>query len=326
VSYGANRTETQITIELGKCATSIKQTGSGRWEFALNNGSPLGVSARLAEDWLLLDVPVSHRLASEGWFDLLRLNSNLNGLCKFVLRPSAAFGSSTNFGVSQRSNRDAYLRGELPVAIDEYEDADYDDEVNGRMIRLQETCLGLKTAYHRFQGEEIFAEQTASSGGLESRNRLDDIRRLCRDAGWPFIERAAGRLMVDLEVKGGFYQAAVEQQGEGVRVAVEISSRAQLGATSRAALSLLLLEIGGRVRLARPSIAQDGDHITACFEVEFTTMPAVVELAHALASLSVACTLSGREALAIQDDLVAKDYLTILGTQTVLPFSSEAAD
>jgi hypothetical protein len=40
-------------------------------------------------------------------------------------------------------------------------------------------------------------------------------------------------------------------------------------------------------------------------------MPHASELAHALSALSVACSLCGREARAVQDEIIAREYLTI---------------
>jgi len=63
VTYAAKTRENQIAMALGRCAASVKQAGSGHWEFALANGKPLGVSARLFEEWLLLDAPMTDRIA-----------------------------------------------------------------------------------------------------------------------------------------------------------------------------------------------------------------------------------------------------------------------
>jgi hypothetical protein len=303
VTYAAKTRENQIAISLGRCAASVKQAGSGHWEFALANGKPLGVSARLFEGWLLLDAPLPDRIGRGGWWDLLRLNATLQGLSKFVLRPAA------------RSPQYLHLRADIPLAGGEDEG---DCEPDGLLTtRLLDACAGLKGAFRSFQGEKS-SEQPAltSSVNLEGQtnNGVEELRCLCGDAGWSFIERSAGRLMIDLDVQSGFYQAVVEHRAEGAHVSVEIARSEALAETSRQALSMLLLGTGALVRLACPSIEETENQIVARFEVRFTTMPTAVELAHAFASLSVACAMSGREARAIQDEVIARHYLAVLGS------------
>jgi hypothetical protein len=317
VTYAAKTRENQIAISLGRCAASVKQAGSGHWEFALANGKPLGVSARLLEGWLLLDAPLPDRIERGGWWDLLRLNATLQGLSKFVLRPAA------------RSPQYVHLRADIPLAGDEDFEGDCESELDGLLTtRLLDACAGLKGAFRSIRGEKSSDEPAQSSSvNLEGQanNGVEELRCLCGDAGWSFIERSAGKLMIDLDVQSGFYQAVVEHRGEGAHVSVEIARSEALAETSRQALSMLLLGTGALVRLACPSIEETENQIAACFEVRFTTLPTAVELTHAFASLSVACAMSGREARAIQDEAIARHYLA-LGAQASLPASSGSSD
>lgn len=320
MTYGAKTRENQIAISLTRCAASVKEAGSGHWEFALANGKTLGVSARLVEDWLLLDAPLADGMARGSWWDLLRLNATLQGLSKFVLMPDA---------------RTVHLRADIPLPEDEDSESDCGSQLEGVLItRLLETCAGLKAAYRSFRGEKM-SEHSMPDSPVNpegpGKNRVEELRRLCGDTAWPFIERSAGKLMIDLDVRGGFYQAAVEQRDEGAEVAVEIVRSEALGEASRQALSLLLLGTGALVRLARPSIEERENQIAARFEVRFTTTPTAVELAHAFASLSIACAMSGREARALQDETLARDYLAMLGVQALgaqasVPAASGSAD
>jgi hypothetical protein len=303
VTYAAKTRENQIVISLGSCAASVKQAGSGHWEFALANGKPLGVSARLFEGWLLLDAPLPDGIGLGRWWDLLRLNATLQGLSKFVLRPAA------------RSPQHVHLRADIPLAGDEDFEGDCQSELQGILTtRLVEACSGLKGAFQSFRGEKS-SEQPALTPNVNledpANNRVEELRCLCGDAEWPFIERSAGKLMIDLDVQSGFYQAVVQHRAEGAHVSVEIARSEALAETSRQALSMLLLGTGALVRLACPSIEETEDQIVSRFEVRFTTMPTAVELRHAFASLSVACALSGREAQAIQDEVIARHYLAL---------------
>ena len=349
MTYAVKTREDQIAASLARCAASVKQAGSGHWEFAIANGKPLGVSAHLFEDWLLLDAPMTDRIARGGWWDLLRLNATLQGLSKFVLTPGARSPLScpTNFSLSTtpdcgsprqtevcRTPQSVHLRADLPLPGDEESESDCESELDGVLTnRLLETCAGLKDGYRSFRGEksgdhEVLASLVKPEG--RPINGVEELRLLCGDTGWPFIERSAGKLMVDLDVRSGFYQAAVEQRDAGAEVAVEIVRSEALGETSRQALSLLLLGTGALVRLARPSIEEKENQIAVRFEVRFNTAPTAIELSHAFASLSVACAMSGREARALQDEVIARDYLAMLGAalgaQASLPASSGCSD
>ena len=324
MTYAKTR-ENKIAGALAKCAT-VKHAGDGRWEFELVNGKTLGVSARLVDDWLLMEAPLADRLARDAWWELLRLNAALQGISKFVVT---------------RGSRSAHVRADVPLPGDEDPEGGCASEFDGALTnRVLEACAGLKAALRSFRGERasdpvISAPPETPQGRAE--DGIEALRRLCGAAGWPFIERSSGKLMVDLDVRSGFYQAAVERRAEGAHLTVEVARAEGFRETSRQALGRLLLETGARVRLARPSIDERQDQIVLRFEVRFATMPTAVELSRAFASLSVACAMSGREARAIQDDAIARSYLAMigglapegqasLGAQASLPAPSGAGD
>lgn len=325
MSYLAKTRETQIAAALGQCTASVKRTGSGQWEFELANGKPLGVSARLFEDWLLLEAPMTGRITRDGWWDLLRLNASLPGLSKFVLTPDCGRSRQTEVC---RTPPYVHLRADIPLPDDGESESNCGSGIDGVLTtRLLETCAGLKGAFRSFRGEKTSDHEAPTSPvNSEGRGeqRFDELRRLCSDTAWPFIERSGGKLMIDLDVRSGFYQAAVEQRDAGTEVAVEIVRSEAFSETSRQALSLLLLGTGALVKFARPAVEETEDQIAARFEVKFTTTPTAIELAHALSSLSVACAVSGREARALQDEGIARNYLAVLGAQASLPASSGA--
>jgi len=312
VSYTSKGRENQIAIALARCATSVKRADDSRWEFSLANGKPLGVSACLIEDWLVFDALITNRITRGAWWDLLRLNAAVDGLSKFVLTPD-------------EDSQNLHLRAEIPLQEDEDSGDECANKTDGGLTtRVLETCAGLKAAFRSFRGESFVEHQVpASFETLEGRDPkpAEELRRLCGDSGWRFIERSEGRLMIELDVRRGFYQAAVEQRPAGAEIVVEIASSDALTETSRQALSLLLLGTGALVKLARPSIVQTGEQVSIRFEVKFVSTPTAAELAHAFSSLSVACALSGQEARVLQDEATARDYLAILGAQTSISAS-----
>lgn len=287
------RHENQISIVLGQCATSVKLAGRGRWEFTLANGKSLGVTARLSDEWLMLDAPVSERIAYGGRWDLLRLNAGIRGLSRFALM------------------KQVRLRADIPLAEDE-DDAAICDASSGLTVRLLETCAELKAAFGGFLGEKPGDHGAAVRDRFEQpgEQRFEELRRLCSDTSWPFTERSAGKLMIDLDARSAFYQACVEQREAGISVSVEILQPNVLSETCRQALGLLLLGTSAQVKLARPSVEENQDRINVRFEVRFATTPTADELAHSFSGLSVACDTAAREAQALQDESIARDYLS----------------
>ena len=299
MTYPTNRRESAILKALRECASSTEQIGSGRWNLALANGKSLTVTARLFDEWLLLDSPLSDRVARRDMWNLLRMNATLEGLSKFVL---------------MADNRSVHLRADVPL-LDEHDlERDSDDELDGELTaRLHSACAGLKAAFRSFQGETMNQHRVSTAPKNSKANGgsgAGELQSVCGDAGWPFIERSAGKFVVDLDARGGFYQATVEQRDAGAHVSVEIA-QAAVAETSRQALSALLLKAGGLVRMARPSLEEKEGDIAARFEVRFDAMPTAFELTHAFSSLSVACTLCGREARSIEDEVIAREYLAI---------------
>jgi hypothetical protein len=282
-------------MSLEKCGASINQTGRGRWELALVNGKSVSATAMLLDGWLILDAPVSDRLERADLWRLLTLNASLVGLSKFVLMPD---------------HRSVHIRCDISLA--EEDDEFEADLVSESATRLQEECARIKSALAQFHNEK--PGDKATSKPVSDRDgacTAEHLRRICDDVGWKFTERSAGKFVVDLEAQGGFFQALVEQRTVGAHVSAEVARWDALAESSRHALAVLLLRAGALVRMARPAIEEHETQIGARFEVSFNTLPGASELAHALSALSVACSLCGREARAVQDEIIAREYLTI---------------
>lgn len=287
MSYQTRTREFAIGELLEKCAPLVEAVGRRKWNFILNNGSMLLVTAQANDEWLHLQASLEPKAAADvdAW-KLLQLNHQL-GLSRFALLPG---------------ERGAHLRAE--IALDEEVDL---------ARRLHEACAGLKAGAGRLHGEKpaeheklspaITIDAAAPKGGPE-------LQHLCREAGWQFTEKSATRLAVELEAGDGFYQAVIEERPGGeVLVSIEVARDEAFGEWSRRALGAMLLQACGVVRLTRAAIRETGGQATALFEVLFPTMPCAVELGHALSALSLSCRLCGREVAAMQDERVARNYL-----------------
>ena len=82
----------------------------------------------------------------------------------------------------------------------------------------------------------------------------------------------------------------------------------------RQALAVALLTICGIIRMARATARENDGQAAARFEVVFSNAPCSGELVHALAALSVACRLCGKEVKVLQEEEeVAREYLAVRG-------------
>ena len=136
---------------------------------------------------------------------------------------------------------------------------------------------------------------------------LEAIAQLCREANWPATARTA-HVSVDLDCPE-YFTAQLAPQGGGLAIRVEV---AQFSDASAEAVRVLMLRAGGLVLFARPVVAAGA----ARFEIVFSTHPSAMEIGEALAALSVACRLAGREAAALAGDAhVAGEYLAMLARE-----------
>ena len=298
------KVERTIHGTLEKCATSVEQVARGRWVCVFANGAEVCVGATVADDWLLLDAPFEAHLApliqgaagaDRGSYlraaDLLRRNATLAGGVKFAVLSQAP---------------QTRLRAEVPL----------DEEVDV-VRRVRQACAGLKAAAAggastaHTAPADCYPVSTVDTAGDDG--SPFDLRCLCSATRWPFIERDASSVAVDLEVPAGFRQALVEvTDGGGVVVSVDLATCAELASPPcQAAWGLLLLRACGVVRMARAAAhTRDGGAATPRFEVVFPDAPAAAELAHAFATLSVACRLVDREARVLAHDAaIATEYL-----------------
>jgi hypothetical protein len=142
----------------------------------------------------------------------------------------------------------------------------------------------------------------------------DSLEALASELSWPVVRRAPGRFAVDLRVPGRFCQAVLQPQGAGgYRARVELAALWDADAAVRGALATMFLTLADAVRFAR-SAAETVDGRTSVFlEVDLQPDVTVPELHHALAALSMAARLAGREASALTDVGVARAYLAARG-------------
>jgi hypothetical protein len=300
-----------ITEWLQHRADAVEAAGRGRWKFALSGRASLRGTARLEDDWLLLEAPSSggrrpKRLTPERLERLLQYNAELRGGAKFGLGGDPP---------------QVVLSAEIPTDLDqvELESRLAEAFVGFRQGRLKSSR---KRAHHAAEPEVAWnVHDGQDPDGQDPEGPTDrDLSRLCEEAGWPFAERASGRVAVQLDVRDQFYQALMERTwAGGLRLWVELGNDVSDAASSRFAVSVLLLSACRAVRMARAAATPVNGVTAYCWEVSLGDAAGSRELQHALASLSVACRVSAREVQALQHEAIARHYLMVRGWSSYLP-------
>jgi len=232
------------------------------------------IDVRAAGAWLLFDSAFHHDSAP---VKLLRRNATMPGPAKFVLTPESQ----------------ARVRAELIL--------DEDADSAGMIVEIRD---GFAAA---LAGKELVTRPAEPEGNTEN------LKRLCEETGWTFIERADGSLSVTLETGGGLHQASVTPCGAGVRISAAFGTCDSPADSVRQAIAVLLLTTGGMVRLVKPAVTEQDWEFRPDFSVAFAAVPPAEGLAAAFSALSVACRRCGEEEHALHDETVARQYLAIRG-------------
>jgi hypothetical protein len=249
------------------------------WRFALRNGTPHVLTAKTQDDWILLESDCSTKGHPPALFwEALARNASLAGLAKFVLARDETLR----------------LRAEIPLL----ESGDF-------TTRLREACSGFEAGWAH---SDVQASSALSSAGPAE---PIDLKSLCTEAGWPFVERSGRKLAVELEVPGGYNQALLVPTVYGVCISCEIAMIDSITDECRQAMGRFLLDASGLVRMARASVVTSGGSTVAQFEAVFGTAPSPLEISRALECLSVACSYCGEEIKALQTPAIAERYLAL---------------
>jgi hypothetical protein len=273
---------------LVKWGAEVTQVGSGCWIFTVANGRSAPVTARLADDFLLLDATGGRVESPKILQALLAAGDMLPGACKFVFLPAQCR---------------VHLRAEIVC-----------DEATDFSGRVPETLDGFRAAcgvLHDLGTCEFAGAEKAIRPGSSAQFVPDAITQALKESGWKFSQREEGSVAVELETPGGFHQALLESNGGGVRLTLDLSHAAGVTLAARQALSALLLIANGAVRLVRGFLEHRDDELVAGFRVEYASAPGAGELEHALSALSVAGRLCAREAKILHDEPTARLFLAV---------------
>ncbi len=268
----------------------VSHSADAFWEMTLRNASASTIHVRLIEDWLQIDAKIGSPVRNSNIWSMLRWNGLLEGAAKFALNISDG---------SMAVQAEIPLDREAAVAPD-----------------LDATLSGFERAsilVHDDSGCEANIQSRAVS--IPSRQKPPlVVHELLADAAWSYVERPGGIFVVDLESKGDFRQALIEVRADGsLRASVELARWESQVPVSCNALALLLLMASGAIRMVRPMVENRGNEIDARFEIRLSSNANSALLGRGLAALSVACRHCGREAVILNNERIAEQYLAVRG-------------
>lgn len=267
-------------------------SGFAQWEVVSHSKSPLSLCAALEEGWLRIHADSGAEAGNGRLWSALRWNGWLAGSARFSLsRPDRSIG----------------IQAEIPLDNEAGTLPDFPGLLNAALAGFTRAALLIRDASAR--EPHLNAK---SAGGESVRESPLPLRQLLAETDWPFTERSEGNCMVELESKGGFYQALVETAPDGsLRASVELAAWETPAPASKKALAVLLLTSSGAIRMARPFVEENDGGIVAGLEIHFPPHPCPGLLDRGFSSLSTACRFLGREAAALNNLRIAEEYLAI---------------
>ena len=292
---GVRLDETLAAVLPALAAGEIRPVRFGCWAMRAIEAAGLAVEVSVSGPWLqvaaqLADGHVHDAVVPRVAWELGVTNGALPGTAKFVLRPG-------------RKSVEAVWE----VYIDSVAGADPIGQATLVRELIRRGIGDLAEALNRLRGAGVPATRQADVAVPV------DFVELCAGANWTCHPRADGRVAAPLDVPGIFLQAMLET-APAPRAFVDLPVGRALPGPVRAAVGVLLLEVGGLVRWVRPTVRSQGEQTIISYEVPLGASVSGTALVHALGALSLACRVAYREAAALGgSEELANRYLAIRG-------------
>ncbi len=265
---------------LSKCTNVLRLERPWRWSCAIQNGSRLPIAATLNEDFLHLDCqPDGSRKTAYTIERAILHNRTVGGGVKLALNDSSqALHMATDILVRDEKQ----LLDRFRWALDGFHD--------GCDLLAQPLSDPRPTQEHRNVGRINLAD-------------------LMHESSWRLTECGPGEFTTELDSRSS-PSARLRATSREVAMTAEFIRVGNIADCSRKAIALFLLTASSSLRLARAYGTETEDAWTFGMMVSLPALPAMEEIDHGLAALSVAHRICAREANVLLDEAAARCYLT----------------
>lgn len=266
---------------LSKCTDELRLERPWRWRSVVQNGTRLPIAATLNEDFLHLDCqPDVSRTTAYTIERAILHNRTVGGGVKLALNDSSqALHMATDILVRDEKQ----LLDRFRWALDGFHD--------GCDLLAQPLFDPRPTQEHR------------NVGGI-------NLADLMNESSWRLTERGPGEFTTELDSRSS-PSARLRATTREVTLTAEFLRTNTVADCSKRAIALFLLTASSSLRLARAYGTETEGTWTCGMMVSLPAVPAIEEIDHGLAALSVAHRICAREANVLLDEAAARCYLTV---------------
>jgi hypothetical protein len=268
------------------CSDGVQPSGPWSWRFAIQNGTRLPVAAKFEDEFLHLTCSPGVDCRSTGLLERVLLgNSRLSGGAKIVL-----------------AEADGTLRVSADIAV--VEEKQMQDRLRLAMHGFHDSIRLLKSG-----------ELTLEADGEESFASEPELKELLRASSWPSTESGHNDFSVELDADTGA-AARIWRTKNSVVASVEFVRPAAISEVCRRATAVFLLTASNTLRFVRAYAAESEGQWSFGMQVGLPSVPAMEEVDHALAALSVARRVCARESNVHLCEAAASCYLAARNLST----------
>ncbi len=271
---------------LQMAGAALEPAERDQWVFSTSNGVVVGGTARLREEWFLMQAACPEPIRKA-------LEANPDGAWALLAR-NAALRGGVRYGMN--GSGQPMLLAELPL---------------GRGLDLQglisRALEGVRQAWHEPP------DPTPTDPPEADPAPAPDWAALCAEAGWACAPRGTGDVAIDVGYGHGAGRVLLTKPPHP-RARLTFGGPKTAEQASQTAMGRLLMQASGLIRLVRPVTTADG---LPAFEYRWDTAPEPFLLGHVLEALSVAAQLCGGPLRALADARAAAAYLLHRGCSSL---------
>lgn len=263
---------------LNKCSDELTPNGAWRWNCSVQNGTRLPIAASLENSFLHLEC------LPEG----LR-----NDVCTFeqVLLGNRTLTGGVKLALDAASNG-IHLSTDIVV-----------QEEKHLFDRFHWALEGFHDGYWLLKSPTSYLGRAAAAAPSSS-----DLSELLHEVSWPTTERGPNDFSVELSANSAA-QARIRITENGVVITSEMARLSAAAEPSRRALALFLLSATNALRFVRAFAERTDSGFVMGVQVGLPCVPAIEEIDHGLAALSIAHRMCAKEIGVLLNEATARCYL-----------------